>query len=82
MDTTPRTVREKNPPKCEYRHSSTLSLTSVLDGVGGQPPVPNVREYGRTHRRPVCTGAENLGFDTQTVQPVDSRYDDDIPGSS
>ena len=44
----------------------------------GKDPVPNVQEAGGAPE-PVWTGAENLarpGFDSQTVQPVASRYTD------
>ena len=72
------------------RYSSTLSLTSALDGVGSQrhaparfarrkDPVPIVQEAGWAPG-PVWTGAENLapppGFDPRTFQPVASRYTD------
>ena len=70
-------------------YSCTLSLTSALDGVGGQRhapatlppeknPVPVVEEAGWTPG-PVWTGAENLTatvFDPRTIQPVASRYTD------
>ena len=68
-------------------YSSTLSLTSALDGVGGQRhapavlppgknPVPIVQEAGWAPGT-VWTGAENLsppGFYPRTVQPVASHY--------
>ena len=68
-------------------YSSTLSLTSALDGVGGptprpglftpgKDPVPIVQKAGWAPG-PVWTGAENLahppGFDPRTVRPVASR---------
>jgi len=60
----PRTDHED--PEVEQRCSSTLSLISVLEGVGGQrhapaalPPVPIVSEAGWTPET-VRTGAENL----------------------
>ena len=70
-------------------YSSTLSLTSALDGgwwstplagsfTPGKDPVPIVQEAGWAPE-PVWTGAENLsplGFDPQTIQPVASRYTD------
>jgi len=57
-------------PDGEYRHSSTLSLTSALDGEGGQrhvpaafpqerDPVPIVQETEWTPG-PVWKGAENI----------------------
>ena len=72
-----------------YRYSSTLSLTSALDGVGGQRHAPAALppETPRTH----CTGgwvrprgrsgrvretSPSTGFDPRTVQPVASRFTD------
>jgi len=57
-------------PEGEKRYSSTLSLTSALDGVGGQrhapaalapgkEPVPILQEAGWAPG-PVWTGVENL----------------------
>jgi hypothetical protein len=67
-------------------YSSTLSLTSALDGVGGQRHAPVALHPGKpsTHctgwdPRPVWTGAENLaplGFDPRTFHPIVSRYND------
>ena len=67
-------------------YSSTLSLTSALDGwstprpgrfTPGKDPVPIVLEAGGA-AGPVWTGAENIapppGFDPRTVQPVACRY--------
>jgi hypothetical protein len=71
----------------EYRYSSTLSLTSALDGVGGKRHAPAVLPPGKT-RHPLY---RRLGgpkgrsgqvrkispppeFDPRTVQPVASRY--------
>ena len=72
-------------------YSSTLSLTSALDGVGGQrhAPAPYPRERAGTH----CIGGwvgprtrldgrgksrppPQPGFNPRTVQPVASRYTD------
>jgi len=64
-------------------YSSTLSLTSALDGDGlstphpcrftpGKDPVPVVQEAGLAPGS-VWTGA---GFDPRTVHPVASRYID------
>ena len=54
-------------PERENRCSSTLSLTSALDGVGGQRHAPAALPPGKTryplYRRlggPDCTGAGNL----------------------
>ena len=74
-------------PKGKWRYSSTLSLTSVLDGDGwamprpshftpGKDPVPIVQEAGWATGL-VWTGEENLAptrFDPQTVQHAASRY--------
>jgi hypothetical protein len=84
----PRTGHEG--PEGEQTYTSTLPLTSALDGVGGQrhapaalppgkDPVPIVEEAGWAPG-PVWTGAENIappqGFDPRTVQSVASRYTD------
>jgi hypothetical protein len=73
----------------EKRYSSTLSLTSALDGVGGQRHA--LATYSRERPRTHCTGGlvgpraglEGLGksrhppgFDPRTVQPVAIRYTD------
>ena len=59
-------------PEGEYRYSSTLSLTSVLDGVGGQHHTPAALPPGKRSGTdcvggcvasgPDWTGAENLTF--------------------
>jgi hypothetical protein len=60
------TASMKNRGVGEHRYSSTLSLTSALDGVSRHrhapsvlPPVPIVQEAGWVPG-PVWTGAENL----------------------
>ena len=73
----------------EYRYSSTLSLTSALDGVGGQrhtsaalPPGKTQDPLYRTLRGPQDRSGRMRkispppGFDTRTVQPLASRYTD------
>jgi len=68
-------------------YSSTVSLTSALDGVGGQrhapaalPPgmtrYPLYRRLGGTQGRSgrVRNISPPPGFDPRTVQPVTSRY--------
>jgi hypothetical protein len=73
----------------EYRHSSTLSLTSTLDGVGGQrhalaalPPgktrYPLYRRLGGTQGRSerVWKISSSPGFDPRTAKTVASRYTD------
>ena len=72
------------------RYSSTLSLTSALDGVGGQRHAPAALPPGKRLGTP-CTGGwvgrkaglggcgishPPPGFDPRTVQPVASRYTD------
>jgi hypothetical protein len=53
-------------------YSSTLSLTSVLDGGGLSTPRP-----GRcTLRKKPVSMVMETGFDLRTVQPVASRYTD------
>jgi len=74
-------------------YSSTLSLTSALDGVGGQGHAPAAlpRKRPGTHCTEgwVCPSAgldgcrksrSPPGFHPQTVQPVASRYTDWYPG--
>jgi hypothetical protein len=83
----PRTGHEG--PEGEERYSSTLSLTSALDGVGGQRYAPPTLSPGKT-RYPLYRRVGGLqgrsgqvrkisppkGFDPRTVQPVASRYTD------
>ena len=83
----PRTGHED--PEGELKYSSTLSLTSEIDGVGGQRHAPAALPPGTTQYplyRRLC-GPQVLsgrvrqispppGFDTRTVQPVASRYTD------
>jgi hypothetical protein len=74
-------------PEGESRYSSTLSLTSALDGVGYQrhapaalPPgktrYPLYRRLGGPQRRSgqVCKISPLPGFDPRTVQSVASLY--------
>ena len=83
----PRTGHEG--PKGEYGQSFTLSLTSALDGVGGQrhapaalPPrktrYPLYRRLGGPHDRSgrVRKISPLPGYDRRTVQTVTSRYTD------
>jgi len=76
-------------PEGEYRYSSTLSLTSALDGVGGKRHAPAALSPGNTryplYRRlggpqgrsgQVRKISPPTGFDPRTVQPVASRYTD------
>jgi hypothetical protein len=76
-------------PDGEKRYSCTLSLTLVIDGVGGQlhapdslPPgmtrYPLYRRLGRPQGRSgrVLKISPPPGFDPRTVQPVASRYTD------
>jgi hypothetical protein len=70
-------------------YSSALSLTSVLDGMGGQRHAPAALPPGKAryplYRRlggpqswsgRVHTISPPPGFDLRTVQPVASRYSD------
>ena len=83
----PRTGHEG--PKGEQRYSSTLSLTSALDGVGGQCQAPASLPLEETryplYRRlggpqgwsgQVQKMSPSPGFDPRTVQPVASCYSD------
>ena len=83
----PRTGHEG--PDGEKRYSSTLSLTSALDGVGGQrhapaalPPrktrYPLYRRLGGPQGRSgrLQKISPPPGFDPRTVQPVASRCTD------
>ena len=76
-------------PEGEYRYSSTLSLTSALNGVGGQRHAPAALSPGKT-RYPLYRrlgGPQGRSgqvrkispppeFDPRTFQPVASRYID------
>jgi hypothetical protein len=60
----PRTGHEDLEGECRY--TSTLSLTSALDGVGGQHYAPAALPPGKRAPRPVWMGAKNFappGFD-------------------
>ena len=81
----PRTGHEG--PEREQRYSSTLSLTSTLDGGGWSTPRPGRFTPRRETRYPfyrrlggpVWRGAKTSpppGFDPRTVQPVAIRYTD------
>jgi len=72
-------------------YSSTLSLISALDGVGGQRHAPETLAPGTTryplHRRlggpqgrsgRVRKTSPPLGSDPRNVQPVASRYIDSV----
>ena len=78
--------RGNEGPEGLYRYSFTLSLTSVVDGVGGQRHDPAVLPQGKTayplHRRlsgpprPVWKISSPPRFNPRTVQPVTSHYSD------
>jgi hypothetical protein len=81
----PRTGHEG--PERESKYSSTLSLTSALDGVGGQRPAPAVSHPGKTRHslyRRLVGPQGRFGqvrktsplpeLDSRTVQPVANRY--------
>ena len=71
-------------------YRSTLSLTSALDGVGGQRHAPSALPPGKMTRFPLYRrlgGTQGRSgrvrkispspeFDPRTVQPVASRYTD------
>jgi hypothetical protein len=74
-------------PEVEQRYSSTLSLTSALDGGGWSTPrrapatLPPEKTQYPLYRAPgpVWRGAENIappGFDPRTVQHLASHYAD------
>ena len=81
----PRTGHEG--PEWEQRYSSTLSLTSELDGMGGQRHAPDASPPGKA-RHPLyrsLSGPHSRsgqlrkispppGFDPRTVNPVVTRY--------
>jgi len=75
----PRTGHEG--PEGEQRYSSTLSLTSGLDGVGGQRRAPAASPQRKT-RYPLYRSGQvrkvfpTPGFNPRTVQPVASRSKD------
>ena len=84
----PRTGQEG--PEVEQIYSSTLSLTSALDGVGCQRHTPRRFTPTKETRDPLYRrlgGPQDRsgrvrkispppGFDPRTVQPVASRYTD------
>ena len=84
---TVRPRRGHEDPKREQRYSSTLSLTTGLDGVFGQRHVPAALPPGKT-RYPLYWRLDGTqgrsgrvqkistppGFDLRTVHPVASRY--------
>ena len=76
-------------PAVEKRYSCTLSLTSALNGVGGQRHTPAALPWGKSrlslYRRlggpqgrsgRVQKISPPPGFNPGTVQPVASRYTD------
>jgi len=84
----PRTGHEG--PEGEQRYSSTLSLTSTVDGVGGQHHAPAALPQRKETRYPlymrldapqgrygrVWKISSPPGFDPRNAQPVASRYTD------
>jgi hypothetical protein len=82
-------VTRPDRPEVELRSSSTLSLASALDAVGGKSHAPAAlpprktrysayRELGGPQGRsgPVRKISPPLGFDPRTIQSVASRYTD------
>ena len=66
-------------PQGEYRYSSTPSLTSPIDGNGWSKPRPGRSTSGRARWDKGRSGRVRKispppEFNTQTVQPVASRY--------
>ena len=88
VNLTPRTGHEG--PEGQYRYSSTLSLTSVLDGGGWSTPRPGRLTTGKETQYPsyrrlggprgrsgeVRNISPSPGFDPRTLLPVASRYTD------
>ena len=72
----PRTGHEG--PEGEYRYSSTLSLTSALDGVGGQRHAPAAlpREDQVTIVQEAGWTSEPVGMDAENI----FLHRDSIPG--
>jgi len=84
----PRTGHEG--PEGEQRYSSTLSLTSAIDGVGDQRHAPAALPHVKETRFPLYMRLDAPqgqyergrkissppGFDPRNVQPVASRYTD------
>jgi hypothetical protein len=81
--------RGREGPEGDYRYSSTLSLTSAIDGSGWSTPRPGRSTPGKETSYVLQeVGWEQgwsgrvrkisppPGFDTQTVQSVASRYTD------
>ena len=76
-------------PEVEKMYSFILSLTSALDGVGGQRHAPSALPPGKTRyplyrrlggpqgrRKRMRKISPPPGFDPRTVQPVATRYTD------
>ena len=77
-------------PEGEWMYSSTLSLTSTLDGVGGQHHASAALSPGRETRYPLYRRVggpqgrfgqvrkvlSSPGLDPRTVQPEASHYTD------
>ena len=81
--------RDHKGPEGEQRYNCTVSLTSALDGVGGQRHAPAALPLGKTryplYRRlggPQSRSGRVLKtsppprFDLRTIQPVANRYTD------
>ena len=82
-------ITDHKGPEVEYSYTSTLSLTSALDGMGcqhhataallpGKTRYPLHRRLGEPQGRSVQGRKIPLtpGFNPRTVQPVASRYTD------
>jgi hypothetical protein len=68
-------------PEGEYRYSSTLSLTSALDGVGGQRHAPTALTPGKT-RYPLFRRLGGPQGRTGRVLKKSRPHRDSIPGPS
>jgi len=74
----PRTDNED--PEGEYRYSSTLSLNSTLDGMGGQRHAPAALTSGKI-RYPFCRRGCAPG-QVWTLEENLALHRDSIPGPS
>ena len=61
-------------PEKKQRYCSVLSLTSTLDGVGGQRHAPSASPPERDPATKVQVAGHGPGFDPRTGQPILSRY--------
>ena len=74
-------ITDHEGPEGEWKYSFTLSLTSGLDGVGGQRHATEYPLYRRLGGPQGLSGrvwkiSPLPGFNSRTVQPVTIRYTD------